>query len=110
MLRILGEPRNRVVGLDFNNSAPPLVTVDAQGQAWVIEWLAWLIDSSITAAVSQISGDAKPQADLRFWLAGLSPEKVSDLAITPDGDLALVTVGQGIWIVDPASGRSPINF
>ena len=104
VLRILGEPRNRVVGLDFNNSAPPLVTVDAQGQAWVIEWLASLIDGSITAAVSQISGDAKPQADLRFWLAGLSPEKVSDLAITPDGDLALVTVGQGIWIVDPASG------
>ncbi len=98
VLRILGEPRNRMIGLNFNGSAPPLVTVGA-GRVWVVEWLKSLIDGSVSAAVSQVVED-KLSADLQFWLETLAPENVSGAATNPNGDLVLATQDQGSLVID----------
>ncbi|MFN8565564.1 MAG: hypothetical protein U0703_28920, partial [Anaerolineae bacterium] len=102
----LGEPRNRTIGLNFNADAPPLVAADSSGQVWVIEWLSSLIDGSTSGAVSLVSGD-KPTADLRFWLETLSPDVVTAMTTTPDGDLAFATTDQGVLLVD--SGGSIVD-
>src|SRR5690606_12076696 len=94
ILRIIGAPRNRTVGLNFNASAPPLVTVGA-GRIWVIEWLASLIDGSVSAAVSQVADGDKPAAEFRFWLESLSPEHVTSAATDPKGSLVLGTTDRG---------------
>ena len=99
VLRILGEPRNRTVGLNFNDIAPPRVTVNSSGQVWVIEWLASLIDGSISAAVSRVSGD-KPSAELQFWLQSRTPQTVTALASSADGDLILATTDQGVIFIN----------
>ncbi len=98
VLRILGEPRNRMIGLNFNGSAPPLVTVGA-GRVWVVEWLKSLIDGSVSAAVSQVVED-KLSADLQFWLETLAPSTVSGAATNPNGDLVLATRDQGSLVID----------
>ncbi len=98
VLRILGAPRNRMVSLNFNGSAPPLVTVGA-GRVWVIEWLKSLIDGSVSAAVSQVIED-KLSADLQFWLQSLTPSTVSGAATNPNGDLVLATQDQGSLVLE----------
>ena len=100
VLRILGEPYDRTVGLNFNASAPPLVTLDASGNIWVVEWLASLIDGTTNAAVSQVVGD-KPAAQLQFWFQGLTPQTVSAFSATSNGNLLFATKDQGILFVDP---------
>ncbi len=101
VLRILGEPHDRTVGLNFNASAPPLVTLDSSGSAWVVEWLASLIDGTTSAAVSQVIGGDKPTAQLQFWLPGLTPQTVSAFSATSTGRLLFATQDQGILFVDP---------
>ncbi len=80
-LRILGASRSRSVDLNFNGSAPPLVARDGAGQVWVIEWLASLIDGSVSGAVSLIGDPAgKPDSQLQFWLEQVAPENVTAFA------------------------------
>ncbi len=99
-LRILGKPRNRMIGLNFNGSAPPLVTVGA-GRVWVVEWLTSLIDGSVSAAISQVVGTAdKPEVALQFWLESLAPENVRDAATDPNGDLVLATQDRGSLVIN----------
>jgi len=100
VLRILGDPHDRTVGLNFNASAPPLVTLDSFGNIWVVEWLASLIDGTINAAVSQVSGE-KPTAQLQFWLQGMTPQNVSAFSSGAGGDLLFATRDRGIVFVDP---------
>ncbi|MEO8392789.1 MAG: hypothetical protein ABI700_07335, partial [Chloroflexota bacterium] len=100
VLRILGDPHDRSIGLNFNASAPPLVTLDSFGNVWVVEWLASLIDGTTNAAVSQVVGD-KPAAQLQFWLQGLTPTTVSAFSSASDGSLIFATNDQGILFVDP---------
>jgi hypothetical protein len=69
------------------------------GQVWVVEWLSSLIDGNTSGAVSGLSG-AKPHAELRFWVEGLTPESVTDMTTTPDGYLAFAAVNHGITVVD----------
>lgn len=93
-LRILGEPLNRTVGLNFNASAPPLVGRDAAGQVWVVEWLNSMMDGAVSGAVSLVDQE-KFSAELRFWLDGVTPDAVHALTTTPAGDLAFaMTNGQ----------------
>ena len=100
VLRILGKPHDRTVGLNFNASAPPLVTLDSSGSAWVVEWLASLIDGTTSAAVSQISSAEKPTAQLQFWFPGLTSETVSAFSATSTDRLLFATRDQGILFVD----------
>lgn len=105
-LRILSGVRSRTVALNFNAEAPPLVALDPAGQVWVVEWLSSLIDGSTSGAVSLVSGD-KPTAELRFWLEHLSPDVVTAITVTPDGDLAFAAGDQGVMVVD--SDGAPVN-
>ena len=100
VLRILGDPRDATVGLNFNASAPPLVTVDGMGQVWVIEWLSSLIDGTTSGAASLVSG-AKPQAELQFWLQSLAPQSVTAMTSDRDGDLVFAT-DKGVLVVNSA--------
>lgn len=98
-LRIVTGSRSQTVGLNFNAEAPPLVAIDAAGQVWVVEWLNSLIDGSTSGAVSLVSGD-KPSAELRFWLEHRSPDVITAMTATPDGDLAFASTDAGVLLVD----------
>ena len=101
-LRILGEPVNQTVGLNFNASAPPLVARDRAGQVWVVEWLNSMIDGAVSGAVSLVD-EEKLSAELRFWLEGLTPDSVNTLATSPSGDLVFATSDHGLRFIH-ASG------
>lgn len=87
-----------VAPLSFNSVAAPLLTADSSGQGVVLEWLTSLIDSSVSGAVSVISGNS---AGLRYWLEPFVPEDVFAIAGDNTGRLLLATAGQGILAADP---------
>ena len=83
-----------IAPLSFNSVAAPLLTVDSSGQGVVLEWLTSLIDSSVSGAVSVISGNS---AGLRYWLEPFVPEDVFAIAGDNTGRLLLATAGG--WLV-----------
>lgn len=101
VLRMLGEPLNRTVGLNFNASAPPLVGHDAAGQVWVVEWLNSMMDGAVSGAVSLVDQE-KFSVELRFWLNGVTPDAVHALTTTPAGDLALAMTNGQVRFVHPS--------
>jgi hypothetical protein len=70
--------------LSFNGAAAPYVAASAEGVI-VIEWLASLVDPQVHGAVSLIRADAP---ELIQWL-DVTPDDVLDIALTPEGSLAL---------------------
>lgn len=87
-LQIIGtDERATSVPLSFNAAAPPLVAASpvTADDAQIMEWLASLLDSSLSGAVSALAEDALM---LRGWLP-ITPDQVRDVALHPAGDLVL---------------------
>lgn len=86
--------------LQFNNAAPPRLALDRAGGVWVVEWLQSLMDGEVTAAVAHFDPDAaKTDVPLHYWIEGLPPDAVRDVASDADGNLALVTA-DGVRVFD----------
>jgi len=89
-LHILTGTHGRIIPLTFNAAAPPLVAVDPSGAVTVIEWLASLLDGTVSGALTRVTDTG---LTLRDWLAvpaAASAEAVRDFAAFPDGSLLLV--------------------
>ncbi|HVU13827.1 MAG TPA: pre-peptidase C-terminal domain-containing protein [Phototrophicaceae bacterium] len=98
-LRILKGDHSRTINLSFNADAPPLVTVDSTGQAWVIEWLTSLIDGQVSGAVSFVD-NSNASTGLQFWLNTLTPDTVTAVLNDLDGNLVVGTPNQGVLVVN----------
>lgn len=105
VLRTTNSGRERTFPLNFNASAAPIAGASAN-EILVVEWLQSLIDNSVAGAISSLD-TTTILPELKFWLP-YSPEQVIDVAVHPEGWLAVALQDGSIMRANADGGLTPL--
>ncbi len=97
--------RERTFPLNFNATAAPIAGASAS-EILVVEWLQSLIDNSVAGAVSSLD-TTSVLPELKFWLP-YSPAQVIDVAVHPEGWLAVALNDGSIMRADTDGALTPL--